>query len=101
MKVIIPMDSKSKTEEVSDVFGRSKYFAIYNSDDKKLEFVDNPGNAQSRGAGITASQFVIDNKISKVVVSQIGPNAENVLKQGGVKIVIETGKNLEEILKSL
>lgn len=103
MKILIPMDSKNKTDKISNVFGRSKYFAIYNSDDKKLDFVENPGNAQARGAGMTASQFVIDNKVSRVITNKIGPNAENVLKQGNIKISIEedSSKTLEEIIKSI
>lgn len=103
MKILIPMESKNKVGKISDVFGRSKYFAIYNSDDKKLEFVENPGNTQARGAGISASQYAIDNKVSRVIVTKIGPHAENVLKQGNIKISIEedSSKTLEEIIKSI
>jgi len=103
VKILIPMNSKDKTDKISDVFGRSKYFAIYNSDDKKLEFVENPGNTQARGAGTKASQFAIENQITRVIVRQIGPNAENALKQGDVEITIESepDKTLEELIQSL
>lgn len=103
MKILIPVDSKNKTDKISDVFGRSKYFAIYNSDDKKLEFVDNPGNTQAKGAGITASQFAIESQISRVIAKQIGPNAESTLKQGNIEITIESDpdKTLEELTQAL
>lgn len=101
MRVLIAVDSKSKTDKISAVFGRSKYFALYDVESKKLDFVDNPGSTEARGAGMTAGQFAIDNNISKVVVTQMGPNAENVLKQGGIEIVIEADKTLEEILQAL
>lgn len=102
-KVLIPMDSKDKSDRISEVFGRSKYFAVYDTETKKLEFVDNSGSSQARGAGIAAGQYVIDNNISRVVLTNIGPNAENVLKQGDVEIVVEsdTNKSLEDIIKSL
>jgi predicted DNA-binding protein (UPF0251 family)/predicted Fe-Mo cluster-binding NifX family protein len=102
MKILFPMDSKNKSDGLSDVFGRSKYFATYNTDEEKLEFKDNPGVSQARGAGVTAGQFAIDNGVNKVVLKQIGPNAENVLKQGGIEVQVEeSDKSLDDIIKSL
>ncbi|MDD3647290.1 MAG: NifB/NifX family molybdenum-iron cluster-binding protein [Candidatus Dojkabacteria bacterium] len=101
VKVLIPVDTKDKNDKMSEVFGRAKYFAIYDTDSEKLEILDNPGDSQARGAGITASQFAIDNNVGKVVASQIGPNAENVLREAGIEVEIQTDKTLGEIIDSL
>ncbi|MBN2100393.1 DUF134 domain-containing protein [Candidatus Dojkabacteria bacterium] len=103
MKVMIPMDSTNKSAKISSVFGRSKYFALYDKESGELSFVENPGSSQARGAGMTAGQFAIDNNVSKVVSGNIGPNAESVLRQGGIEIetLDDPNRSLEDIIKSL
>ena len=66
-----------------------------------IEFVDNPGNSQSRGAGMSAAQFVVDQGVANVISGNIGPNAKNVLINAGIKIDIKEKVPLKTILEEL
>lgn len=102
MKVLVPTESKERSDPVSEVFGRSKYFAIYDTEEENLEMHNNPGNSQPRGAGMTAAQFAIDENVRKVFTRQIGPNAESVLKSAEIEVeILEKKMNLDEVLKSI
>lgn len=101
MKILVPMDAKKQSDEISDVFGRAHYFAIY--DGNEVKFVDNPGGSETRGAGMSAGQFAVDNEITKVVVKSIGPNARNVLNKSDITIDIveEADLTLKEFIENL
>lgn len=101
MKIAICTDGDKKDSEVSDVFGRCRYFGLYDTDDKSLKFVKNPGDGAARGAGIKAGQLLINEKVDKVYCGNIGPNAERVIKGGNIDIEISQGKTVKEIIKNL
>jgi len=101
MKIAICVDGSEEKAKVSDVFGRCKYFAVYDSESEKLEFIKNPGDGASRGAGISAGQVLIDRKIEKVYCSNIGPNAERILSQGGIENEVVKEKSVKEIINEL
>ena len=58
MKVLVPVLSKDKNAEVSAELGRTPYFAVIEGGN--VEFYENPGASASGGAGVKASQFVIN-----------------------------------------
>ena len=101
MKVAICVDENNEEAQISEVFGRCKYFAIYDTESKKLEFIQNPGDGASRGAGISAGQILIDKDVEKLYCADIGPNAERILKHGNIKIEVIQGKSVEEIISEL
>lgn len=103
MKILVPMSSREKTDNISGIFGRSPIFAIYDTDTEELSFVDNPSIDRAGGAGITAGQFAINFEIDKVIVTKIGPRARDVLAREEIEIE-ELGDNnqtLEEIIDGL
>ncbi len=101
MKILIPTNSKDEDAKVSEVFGRSKCLAIYDTESKEIEFTENPGVSKTRGAGITTAQYALDKDISKVVAVQVGPNAKNVLEKGEVEIELAKEKTVKEIIQEL
>lgn len=102
MKILIPADTKNPEDSPSRVFGRSKYFAIYDTDTEEIKYIKNPGNQKARGAGMSASQIAIDQGVEKVVAERIGPNAKDVLDQGGIQTEIKSVENqsIKELFKS-
>jgi predicted Fe-Mo cluster-binding NifX family protein len=103
MKVLIPMNSQDKKDIISGIFGRSPFFAVYNTEQKEVEFKKNPGGQRPRGAGITAGQFAINENVDKVVVTKIGPRAINVLQENDIEITKlgENQKTLEELIEEM
>ncbi len=88
---------------MSEVFGRAKFFAIYDDEAKEFKFHENPGSTQARGAGMTAGQFAIDNDVKVAILPQIGPNADTVLSQAGIDVrqVSDKDKTVKQLIDSL
>ena len=103
MKVFIPVVSKDKSSKLSEVFGRSEFFAIYDTETKNTEYIDNGSAQGARGVGVSVGQLAINSGVSKVVTRKLGPNAVNALESGNIEVVIQenTDKTLEEIIQSL
>lgn len=101
MKVAISIDSRGEDATVSEVFGRCKFFALYDTSSKDLSFIDNPGFSQQRGAGIAAAQTLIQNKVIQVYCGNIGPNAEIAVSGGNISVNIVKDKTVKDIINSL
>ncbi len=101
MKIAITSDEKDINGNVSEVFGRCKYFVIVNVEDKEITSfgaVENI-NAQKLGsAGVSAAQAVLDKKVDVVITGNVGPRALDVFKQFKVDVYISKGK-IKEVVK--
>lgn len=86
MKIAIPVDENNENTNVCISFGRAPYFFIYNFESKEKVFIENTSKNSPGGAGIKASQQLLDNKIDVLITFRCGENAENVLAEGKVKI---------------
>ncbi|WP_456397843.1 NifB/NifX family molybdenum-iron cluster-binding protein [Desulfurobacterium sp.] len=97
MRVAVPVMEQNKNANVGE-FGRAPFFAIIEG--KNINFVKNPGSEASSGAGVKASQFIINAGVEKVILKKpAGPHASSALEQAGIKIEIRKGlKMLNEIL---
>lgn len=103
MKIAIPVDENKIESNVSFSFGRTTSFLIYDVESKKCLFLDNSAQTNVGGAGIKASQVLVDNKINILLTPRCGENAEAVLTAGDIKIYktkYETAKeNIDAYLK--
>lgn len=52
MIIAIPVEKDSKESLVSEHFGRSNYFLIYNTEEQEYKFIENSAAKSSGGAGI-------------------------------------------------
>jgi predicted Fe-Mo cluster-binding NifX family protein len=91
-------DLESSTEPR---FGRSPWYVKYDTDSEHWEAFENPGKALSGGAGIAAAQFAVDQKASKVVSGDFGPNAVDVLRAAKIEMVKypQEAKTINDVLK--
>jgi predicted Fe-Mo cluster-binding NifX family protein len=102
MKVIIASTDKSLDSPVSFAFGRAPYFIVADTKSEEYEVVENKFVAVAQGAGVTASQEVINQKAQAVVAGNFGPNAYNVLQAAGIKIYSISGTmTVKEALQAL
>ena len=95
------MDSKQESGLVSNIFGRAKYFALYDTESKELTFMDNPGASQPRGAGVAAVQAVADKGAKKVIAGHVGPNAAQALESNGIEFSPVGDKTLKQVTDTL
>ena len=86
MKTAIPVDDKNLESGVCPSFGRAPYFLIHNTDTNENYFLDNSAVATQGGAGIKASQTIVDNDVKTLLTPRCGENAEEVLSKAGIKI---------------
>lgn len=86
MKIAIPVDIQSGDASVCPSFGRAPYYAFYHTKTKKLDFMKNPAAASPGGAGIQATQWLINQEIEAIISPRIGENAQRVLKSANVTI---------------
>jgi len=86
MKIAIAASGKELESLVDAHFGRCPYFLIADEQGQTLAVVENTAREAFRGAGISAAQLVVDQKVQAVIAGNFGPNAVNVLRTSGVKI---------------
>ena len=82
MKYGIPTDDG---RTVSAVFGRARSFAIYDEALPGFSVVENEGANSEHGAGTGAAAFLADKGVGVVLAPEVGPNAAEALKAGGIE----------------
>lgn len=99
MKICITSSGENLNSDIDPRFGRCNFFIFYDTDTKQYEAVENSWKEASGGAGIQASQFVIQKGVKKVFTGRVGANAEMVLRKAGIEIVEASGK-VDDIIKN-
>lgn len=104
MKIAIAMDQKQINAEIGQSFGRCSTFLIYDTDKKVKKYIDNTAKDASGGAGIKASQLLVDEKIDMLIALRLGQNAADVLNAAKIKILkgidgISAAENINTALK--
>ena len=69
-------------------FGRAEFFLIVDEKGSLIKAIKNAGMQAMRGAGITAAQIVLEERVNAVITGNIGPNASMVLSGSRVKIFL-------------
>lgn len=87
---------------VSNVFGRCKKIAIYNTASDKLDIIDNTENSNlPGGAGINTTLVFLKHGVNKIVTMDFGPKAKDTIKDKTVEVVmIKEALSIDEIIKS-
>ena len=86
MIIAIPVDEKNENSNVCVSYGRTPFYMFYNTETKTLEFIDNEAANASGGAGIKASQMLVDKDVNVVLTIRCGQNAADVLNAANVEI---------------
>jgi len=101
MKIAMPVDEKVVNPKINNTFGRTPYFAIYETETKEFNFIDNSGNASQGGAGIKAAQEIVNANVDAVIVPQCGENAAKVLRSANINIYKMINDNIIENVEAL
>jgi len=94
MKIAFPLEKKERNANISWHFGKAACYAIYDTESKKLEFLDYPTDK-------TPAQMMIELKVDAVFAKGIGIKAMELLKDAGIKIFTSDAETLEEAINSL
>lgn len=77
MIIAVPLDENKKDICVS--FGRSPFVLFYDTETAEQEICENPAAKAQGGAGLKASQFLVDHKANALITIRCGQNAAKVL----------------------
>ena len=88
MKVAITSTGAYLDDKTHDMFGRCDYFLIVDSESGETKAVKNEFASSATGAGTACAQIIFDEGAKTVISGKVGPNAYEVLKQGGIEIFL-------------
>ena len=86
MKLVLPVESKSLDAPVCPYFGRTPFYVLFDTDSGEHEFLDNDAVTSQGGAGVRASQALVNSGAEVLITYRCGENAAQVLNAAGVKM---------------
>lgn len=86
-KIAISSSGDQVESPVVHNFGRAPYFALFD-ESGEVSVYANPGLDAMGGAGVKAAQSVVNSGVNTVITGKVGPRAEDVLKEAGIKVFI-------------
>ena len=98
MKIAISSTGKDLESEVDARFGRCDYFMVVDTDTNEFEVIDNTAISSEGGAGIKASQSVVDSGANAVITFHLGQNAADVLNEADIKILKAVSGDIENVV---
>lgn len=96
MKLCISSTSDNKSALADRRFGRCPYFAIYDTDTNEFYFLENSSVNEAQGAGLSAAQKIMDEKVDAVITGNVGPNAMKILSAADINVYQLSGSTVEE-----
>lgn len=102
MKVAITSRGDNADALIDQRFGRCSYFAIYDTESKALEFVENPAKNAAEGAGPAAVSLIANKGAKKIISGHFGSKVKPMLTDLNIQMMIfKEEKTIREIINSL
>jgi len=86
MLIAVSVKKPELLSDLSDVFGRSVYYLIYNTINNNPEYFQNPYASELGGAGIQAARILIGKNIDILLTRNIGLNPLRLFCSANVKV---------------
>ncbi|MCK4761792.1 MAG: NifB/NifX family molybdenum-iron cluster-binding protein [Candidatus Aminicenantes bacterium] len=101
MKVLFAVKNDAGLDsELDERFGRAGYFLIYDTEAGKiLSIEENKARNEGHGVGLKTSAYVVEKGCAAAVGAQAGPKAADILRQAGVKMIVENKGTVKEMLE--
>ncbi|MCI1208207.1 MAG: NifB/NifX family molybdenum-iron cluster-binding protein [Treponema sp.] len=100
MIIAIPADERNENTTVCMSYGRCPFYMLYDTDKKNSIFLENSAAQDPGGAGIKASQLLVDKNVAVVLTPRCGENAAKVLNQAAVKIYKTVQNSAKDCIKA-
>jgi len=103
MKVAITSTGNNLESKLDQRFGRCKYFVIYDTESRAMEFVPNSNKDVEEGAGPASVQLVASKKVNKIISGEFGIKIKSMLDSLKIQMIIlkEPEKTIREIIEML
>ena len=101
MQIAISLsENNGLNSNISQVFGRCEFFMIIDPETRVFTIEENPAKKASGGAGVRASQYLIEKEIHAVISGNLGPKAHEVLSSADIQVFKYQTGSIEETLKA-
>jgi len=101
-RICMPIEEdKGLRSKISNHFGRAKYFLFVDLDQgeiKNFHVKENPYREKEKRAGLSASKFVMEEKIEAIATREMGPISFHTLRDNVVDIYRADKDYVEEVL---
>ena len=99
MKVAVPVKANKKA--IDKNFGHAPFFAILDSDTRKVTFAENPAEHANHDADTLAARAVIEMGIECLGLVKCSPKILNMLWDADLEVCETEGASVNENLESL
>ncbi len=100
MKIALPVSAKKEDAQIDRRFGRAPFFAIYDSENKEISYIENTQNLSSpQGAGIQSAENIVKSGAEVLLTVSCGPKAFRVLQASDVKVATGVTGTIPEAVK--
>ena len=101
MILMISSQGNTLQSQPSLRFGRAPFYIEYNLSDDVWKPHKNEAVKESSGAGVAASQYIINHHASIVISGRFGPNAQRALSFAGIKMLTfdETFETIQSVIE--
>jgi predicted Fe-Mo cluster-binding NifX family protein len=86
MRIAVCLKEPDPMSEVSEVFGRSGYFLIYDSENDKTEILLNSFASELGGAGILSASLLIGRGVDSIIARNIGRNPLRLFSSANIRV---------------
>jgi predicted Fe-Mo cluster-binding NifX family protein len=100
MKIAVAANGADLDAPLSPVFGRCPTYILVDTVTMQYEAVTNPAVSAGGGAGIQAAQFVVERGAQAVVAGNVGPNAFDVFRAGGIPVYLFKGGTVQQAIEA-
>jgi predicted Fe-Mo cluster-binding NifX family protein/DNA-binding PadR family transcriptional regulator len=100
MRIVIPADGADLDAPTSAVFGRCATFIFVDPETLEFEALRNAAVSAPGGAGVQASQTVVQRRPHAVIAPSLGPNAFRVIQAAGIPCFKLEGATVREVVEA-
>ena len=91
MKVAISSLGQTLDDQIDFRFGRCSQYIVVDTNTMNYSVIANHAQNEGHGAGISAAQTIINQKVDAVITGQVGPNAFRTLNAANITIYSAQG----------
>jgi predicted Fe-Mo cluster-binding NifX family protein len=88
MKIAVAANGADLDVPLSPIFGRCSTYILVDTVTMQYDAIPNPAISAGGGAGVQAAQFVIERGAQAVVAGNVGSNAFDVFRAGGIPVYL-------------
>ena len=83
-------------------FGRCNWYCLYNTENQKNTFIENPVRNSQEKAGCDAAELLVSKNITMSIAGRFGSKVVDIFRKNNIQMVIpETQQTIMEVIKQI